>query len=340
MRILTENQATQFYVAKNLKVAVRDLTTAGDILVKATSDGSSIYFQQMGAGGIVRSDLIDVRNITYGKTTSAKSLAEPLMTAQVTLNKTVNGGNPIPGEDYILRLTFDGYVGISPEDSQYWKYGVVKAYKGMTALDFYKKMAISIVKNMSREAVKLITVELQKYDSDGNVGTVVVTPTSKESDFRDNYIGILIKEVEPEWLLGTKQTKRNTFSVGFGEVLDDTDYKIWGQVRYGKSNETIKDGQKVADMEYFFMGERGDQYRMVGFPDYVPTKYLVDPTKEYNLINIHYFYTGSNESSQKSEKDIILAVPTSAGSVTTTNDIVTAINALIKASGVTINTLT
>ena len=92
-------------------------------------------------------------------------------------------------------------------------------------------------------------------------------------------------------------------------------------------------------MEYFFMGERGDQYRMVGFPDYVPTKYLVDPTKEYDLINIHYFYTGSNESSQKSEKDIIIAVLKS-NSNKTTNDIVTAINALIKASGVTINTLT
>jgi hypothetical protein len=336
MRILTENQATQFYVANSLKTAVKDFTTAGDILVKATSDGSSIYFQQKGAGSIVRSDLIDVRNITYGKATAAKSLAEPLMTALVTLDPTVNEGNLIPGEDYILRLTFDGYVGISPEDSQYWKYGVVKAYKGMSTFDFYKKMAFSIVKNMSREAVKLVTIELQEQETGG---TVVVTPTSKESDFGNVYNGILIKEVEPEWLLGTKQTKRNTFSVGFGEVLDDTDYKIWGKVEYGKSNETIKDGQKVADMEYFFMGERGDQYRMVGFPDYVPTKYLVDPTKEYDLINIHYFCTGSNESSQKSEKDIILAVPTSASNKTT-NDIATAINALIKASGVTINTLT
>lgn len=339
MRILTENQATQFYVANSLKTAVNNLTTAGDILVKATSDGSSIYFQQKGAGGIVRSDLIDVKNITYGKATAAKSLAEPLMTAQVTLDPTVNRGNPIPGEDYILRLTFNGYVGISPEDSQYWKYGVVKAYKGMTASDFYKKMAFSIVKNMSREAVKLVTVELQEYDSDGNIGTKEVTSTSKESDFGKNYTGILIKEVEPEWILGTKQIKRNTFSVGFGEVLDDTDYKTWGKVTYGNSKTTIKDGKKVADMEYFFMGERGDQYRMVGFPDYVPTKYLVDITKEYDLINLHYFYTGSNESSQKSEKDIILAVPTSVSNQTT-NSIVAAINALITASGVTINTLT
>ena len=339
MRILTENQATQFYVANSLKTAVNNLTTAGDILVKATSDGSSIYFQQMGAGGIVRSDLIDVRNITYGKATSANALVEPLMTANVTLDPRVNEGNPIPGEDYILRLTFDGYVGISPEDSQYWKYGVVKAYKGMTASDFYKKMAFSIVKNMSREAVEFVTVELLSSDSDGNIKNKVVRVPFKESDFTDTYTGIKIcEEVSSGWLLGTRQLKRNTFSVGFCKVLDDTDYKFWGIVNYGNGS-VIKDGLKVADMEYFFMGERGDQYRMVGFPDYVPTKYLVDPTKEYDLINIHYFYTGSNESSQKSEKDIILAVPKS-NSNKTTNDIVTAINALITASGVTINTLT
>lgn len=339
MRILTENQATQFYVANSLKTAVSNLTTAGDILVKATSDGSSIYFQQMGAGGIVRSDLIDVRNITYGKATAANDLAEYLMTANVTLDPTVNGGNPIPGEDYILRLTFDGYVGISPEDSQYWKYGVVKAYKGMTASDFYKKMAFSIVKNMSREAVEFVTVELLSSDSDGNIKNKVVRVPFKESDFTGTYTGIIIREeLGSGWLLGTKQLKRNTFSVGFGEVLDDTDYKIWGIVNYG-NGYALTDGLKVADMEYFFMGERGDQYRMVGFPDYVPTKYLVDPTKEYDLINIHYFYTGSNESSQKSEKDIILAVPKSTSNKTT-NDIVTAINALITASGVTINTLT
>ena len=335
MRILTENQATQFYVANSLKTAVNDLTTAGDILVKATPDGSSIYFQQMGAGGIVRSDLIDVKNITYGKATSANDLTEPLMTAQVTLDPAVNGGNPIPGEDYILRLTFDGYVGISPEDSQYWKYGVVKAYKGMTASDFYKKMAISIVKNMSREAVEFVAVELL---SSGGSNKIIKAPF-KESDFTDTYTGIKIyEEVASGWLLGTKQTKKNTFSVSFGEVLDDTNYRIWGKVDYGEDME-ITDGVKVADMEYFFMGERGDQYRMVGFPNYVPTKYLVDITKEYDLINLHYFYTGNNESSQKSEKDIILAVPKSASNQTT-NGIVAAINALITASGVTINTLT
>ena len=209
----------------------------------------------------------------------------------------------------------------------------------MTASDFYKKMAFSIVKNMSREAVEFVTVELLSSDSDGNIKSKVVRVPFKESDFTGTYIGIKIREeLGSGWLLGTKQLKRNTFSVGFGEVLDDTDYKIWGRVGYGQGS-VITDGLKVADMEYFFMGERGDQYRMVGFPDYVPTKYLVDPTKEYDLINIHYFYTGSNESSQKSEKDIILAVPTSASNQTT-NDIVAAINALIKASGVTINTLT
>ena len=67
----------------------------------------------------------------------------------------------------------------------------------------------------------------------------------------------------------------------------------------------------MADYEYFWHGERGDQYRMMGFPDYVPTTYLVDPSWQYgyDIIAIHYSYIGSNESSQKSEKDISIIVP-------------------------------
>ena len=130
MNIFSTNQVNQVYVAKALKTSVDTLTDLGDTLVKATPDGSSIYFQHKGAGGITRSDLIDVRNILHAKTTAADSMAKKLKVATVTLDGTVNGGNPVAGQDYVLRITFDSYIGMSPKDSQYWKYGVVHAYSG------------------------------------------------------------------------------------------------------------------------------------------------------------------------------------------------------------------
>ena len=68
-------------------------------------------------------------------------------------------------------------------------------------------------------------------------------------------------------------------------------------------------GKLAADYEYFFHGERGDQYRMVGWPDYIPTSYMVDTTKEYDFVQIHYAYVGPNESCQKSEKDLVFLCP-------------------------------
>lgn len=323
-RIFTENQATLVYVAKALKTDFASLKDAGDILVKATPNKQAIYFQHKGVADISRSDLIEVKNIISANATAAKSMEKKLKNATVTLDSSVNGGKPIVGQDYVLRLIFSGYIGISPEDSQYWKYGVVHATNGMSASDFYKKMAISIAKNMSREAVQFIKVFL---------GNTEVTPRTKENKLTGTYTGVTIKEVAPDWIRGTKQEKIVRLTVEPTTVNDGTSDVVWGTVEYS-DGDTLKNGKEIADMEYFFAGEKGDQYRLINWPDYVPTEYLVDPTQEYDVIDIHYSYIGSNESVQKSEKDIKLIVPTGK-----TNDISKAINDLITASGIQINTL-
>lgn len=325
MNIFSTNQANQVYVAKALKEGVATLADLGDIAVKATPDKSAIYFQYKGAGGLVRSDLIEVKNILWGKTTKAEAMAKKLKVATVALDSTVNGGAPITGQDYILRIAFTGYMGISPEDSQYWKHGVVHATSGMTASDFYKQMALSLAKNMGREAVKLVKITL----SDGTE----VLPNTKASALAGTYTNLAITEVEQDWILGTKQQKTITFDVMPTEVDvkegDTYTPTKWGIVTIS-AGAPIKNGKIMADYEYFHMGERGDQYRLVNFPDYVPTKYLVDPSKEYDTIALHYSYIGSNESVQKSEKDITLIVPVGG----TATLIVKKINPLIASSGV------
>ena len=80
------------------------------------------------------------------------------------------------------------------------------------------------------------------------------------------------------------------------------------------------------------MGERGDQYRNMGWPNVIPTKYLVDPSKEYDVLNIHYFYQGDGISVQKSEKDIQIVVPRPGEKdYTNINALIAAIKAVVPA---------
>lgn len=325
MNIFTANQVNQVYVANSFvdeKLSKAD--DLGAIAVGKNPVEGAIYFQHVGAGGLTRSDLIEVKNILYGKATPASAMERNLKVAGITLkDDLLEGGRLTTSGDYILRIKFDSVVSLSP-DNQYWKYGAVHGINGMLATDFYKKMALSIAKNMSREAVQLVSVFLSTSS-----GEVEVTSTTAESVLNGTYNGIYIVEVEQDWILGIKQQRPVSFVVEPTTIeFNDTDF-VWGTTYYTKG-DAIGNGKQMADYEYFYMGERGDQYRMAGWPNYVPTKYLVNPENTYDIISLHFAYQGANHAAQLSEKDITILVPTGAG---ITDDIIAAIN---EAAGTTV----
>lgn len=349
MSVFSTNQVRQLYVAKELKTPhVLASDAAGSIAVKNDTAKNHMYFEYKGADNLMRSDLIDIKNILYAKATDADDMAHKLKSVTVTLDTNVNGGAPVAGQDYILKIVFKQYVGMSDED-QYFKYGMVHAYAGMNADEFYKALALSIAKNFSREAVPLIKIEVQskttksKGGFDSN-GYMVVTPTTKDngkSDTTNPYYAtdalvtdissIRITEVEQPWRLGVMAQTPVYFTVQPVAVMVNDDERIWATVTEG-TNGTIGNGKKIADLEYFCMGERGDIYRGVGFPHNIVTTYLVDPTKTYYTFDIHYAYVGNNESVQKSEKDITIVCSDKAEF----NKIVTAFNT---ATGLAIATI-
>lgn len=343
MATFSTNQVRQLYVATVLKSPnVIASNTAGSIAVKLDTAKSHLYFEYMGAGGMTRSDLIDIKNILYAKATDADDLAYDLAKYKLTLDDTVNGGEPVVAQDYILRIAFRNYPGLSEED-QYFKYGMVHTVTGMTASDFYKTLALSLVKNFSREEQGLLKFYLETGGSDA--GVVAGTPTevtkdTKESSLTGTYTGIIIEEAPQDWILGVMEQAPVNFTIQPDLIIDNGDERIWGVVKKVTSTNSIPDGHKIADLEYFCMGERGDVYRMVGFPYVIRTKYLVDPDIKYNVIDIHYAYVGPNESVQKSEKDITIVVPkvgaNNQASNALANSIISAIN---KATGLTIKTL-
>ena len=335
MATFSTNQVRQLYVAKALKTSnVLASDAAGSIAVKNDTAKNHLYFGYKGADNLMRSDLIDIKNILYAKATDADDMAHELKSVTVTLDTNVNGDAPVAGQDYILRIVFKQYVGMSDED-QYFKYGMVHAYAGMTASDFYKKLALSLAKNFSREIVPLVKFVLTNSDDKA----VPVDATTKEGSLTETYTALVIDEVEQPWRLGIMEQTPVYFEVQPVPITVNGDERIWATVTES-TNGTIANGKKIADLEYFCMGERGDIYRGVGFPNNIPTTYLVDPTVKYNVIDIHYAYVGSNESVQKSEKTITLVIPkvgaTNSVSNKLTNDIITAINT---ATGLTIAAL-
>lgn len=408
--VISINQVRQLYVAKALKASTAALTNAGDIVPKADTAKTTLYFQSMSPAGIVASDKIDLKNVLSAKATPSDALAHKLVRYSVTLDAGVSA-TPVAGQNYILKLAFRQYIGLSEED-QYFKYGEVIARSGMTAEQFYQEMVASLKANMSKD--KLVNVSLDgekakavladnagitvtakalgtagnsiKFGIDDvaatkaavNVTTasgvttitasltaaaktigdlaaliaadaeasalVTVTGTSATAVVVEDpavaltggsTTGIIIEEAEQDWVLGTMPQAFIPFTPQFLTITVDGEDRLWGVATVVTPTNTVPDGHLIADLEYFCMGARGDIYRGMGYPNTIKTTYLVDPTQKYDVLDIHYFYTGSNESVQKSEKTITL-VAVDDGSHTAMNALIGAINT---ASGLTIATL-
>lgn len=333
--VISINQVRQLYVAKALKDDTAALTNAGDIVPKADKAKTTLYFQYMSPAGLVSSDKIDIKNVMSAKATSSDALAHKLIRYSVTLDGDVSA-TPVAGQNYILRLAFRQYIGLSEED-QYFKYGEVIARSGMTASDFYKKMAISLAKNLENKTESTPLVNIYLISAAAAASTdVPVTSATKESDLTaTDYNQIIIEETEQPWVLGMMPQAFIPFTPQFLTILVDGEERLWGVATKVTPTKTVPDGHLMADLEYFCMGARGDIYRGMGYPNIIKTTYLADPDAIYDTLDIHYFYTGSNESVQKSEKTITL-IAVNDGSHTVMNALINAINT---ASGLTIATL-
>lgn len=143
--------------------------------------------------------------------------------------------------------------------------------------------------------------------------------------------GVLLTEAVQDWKLGVLAQVPVYFEVQPTVITAGGEEVIWGTATASASATYVTNGKNIADLEYFCMGERGDQYRNVGFPHVIDTTYLVDPTAEYSSLNIHYAYVGSGEGVQKSERDITLV-----GSKTDINTIAASIGTK---AGITIDAL-
>lgn len=152
--------------------------------------------------------------------------------------------------------------------------------------------------------------------------------------------GVVVEEVEQPWQLGLKSSDPIHYTISPRNItLADKSEAIWGDVTTLTSTTFVGNGKKTADMEYFYMGERADQYRNVGFPYVRQTIYQTDPTVDYHYIDIDYFYQGTGVDSHKSQKHITIAVPSvgadNSAQIALANTIIADINTATGASTLT-----
>lgn len=309
MAVFSTNQVRQFYVANAKQSSLEDVKTLGDICLGQDAASKDLYFNHLGQGGITRSDLISPDKIVSA--TVVAPTKRPLKQVQVKLDDSVG---IVSGQDYILRINFRQFAGGSDED-MYFKYGAVHAYKNMEETDFYTALAASLWLNFSREIEKLVDIK---------VGGSIVARVAHESgkpvlyDEANAKItattdGVTIVEHEQDWVPEIGSKLPVYFDVVSDTILLDGDEVVWGAITDVTDDTlTVGNGTTIADMEFFYMGERADIYRKAGYPNYVPTKYMVDPSADYYCLDIHYYYSGEGDNNGKSEKTITIVSTTSS----------------------------
>lgn len=324
MANFSTNQVKQFYVAKALANTLG--TTKGN--ARFVNVDGSIYFEHVGEAGIVKSDAIPISNIVSAK--AIKSYTENLNAAYVAC------GAAVAGQQYILRANVRQFVGMSDEET----FSVIADYKaksGDAAKNILANLAIAFAKNVSKQVWPLFKVYVTTIASGSsktlNTDTWEVTPSSSASTLASNaLIGLIIEAAPQDYRRGILAQENVYFDITANKIISSGEETAWATVTKNAANDHIAsaltNSKKIADLEYFCMGERGDIYRGVGFPNNIDTKYMVDAdqTYGYHLIEIAYYYQGAGEDVQKSLKELVIAVP--AEGLTT----YTVINALIGAS--------
>ena len=321
MFIGSDNQFRNLYVMKAYKASESAITAVGDATLKVDTAKNLMYLVYKDTEDTLTSDIINIKNLLYVKSNKATDMARKLHSQSVTIKE-----NPISGQDYVLNVEVRNFVALG-DDSTHIKFGAVHAVKDMTKSDFYKAMAVNLAKNLSREPSPILNVSLTKHDTT-NSGTdtkVAVLVNGKMQNLAalkstESYTNIIIDEVEQPWRRGVAQVEPVNFNTTCGTILMGGDDVIWGTVEK-EDGSTVNNGKQIADMEWFYHGTRGDIYREATYPDNFDFKPLVDETKAYHTLDIHFAYVGPGVEVVKSERTITVV----CADATQMNSLITAI---------------
>lgn len=241
-----------------------------------------------------RTDIIE--NVLWGKLTTADALATPCKKVTVA----VTAAKVIGGENYVVRVSYPEVFGAGKES---WT----------------TKTAVAQLKGDAEPAEIVEAIEAQLKDALPDFITVDASTTNLTFTATPDMAG---------YKRGFRPVVMPDFEVSVNTVVEEGEDVQWATVTVGKDTTTVSGKFKLADMEYFALGERGDEYRQMGWPAVTyDADYKIDPkvAQEYDVLVVHYAYAGSNDQSHLSEKDLIIAAP-AGGEILT--DLVTSLKPL------------
>ena len=269
MTNFSTNQVMQFYVVES----------ADDIAILPYKDEKAfkISFTKLG----ITSDKIE--NVEWATLTKAAKLQPKAKKITVAF-----AGDVVIGEDYAVKVSYPE-VGGAGVESWTTKTAVAHAGKGATK--------VTVVKELKDQLTKILGVD----------GVLTVAPA-------DGGFAITANVENVKYERGIRPIVIPDFNVTVNQITDEGELTNWAtldenqQLPVESVDTGLTSGYKLADMEYFAMGERGDEYRMAAYPNHIITDYKIDPAKTYGVYNVHYSYKGYNTQSHKSEKDLVIAV--------------------------------
>lgn len=302
------NQVRHLYVAKTAPQEVEagsiasTLANPGDFGYSTLDSEGNFYFVSRGATGeLVRSDMINAKSIKHITYLDKTKDVYGLKRTKIEMLTTTNSGNPVAGENYTVVVNFTNFLGFGVEDTDVLT-ATAHAITGMTAAQLLGELAVSLYQNSLKGVVKIYCGGTALTDAAVAAHVSGAAPITGAS--------IEIEEMEQPWVRGTKAAIVYPFTVTCKFITNNNDVVPWAKITAVTPTTTIKNTKKIADLEYFCMGERGDWYRNVGWPHVIPTQYLVpaDSTDAagYNVLTIHYKYIGGGDeaASRLSVKDI------------------------------------
>lgn len=298
----TINQVRHFYVANSVKDSItagprkhldEDTAVIGDLQPQINKEKDHVYFEYMGPGGVTRSDLIKLSKISYIKVTDKVELRNPLKVFEVEGDAKIM--NVVS-----LKLRIKQFLSLGEEDV----YTFVQTYvpkdkvNGDNLSDVLKEIAFNLAKGLAVSAPGMFKVLLDSTE---------VTRKTKLSDLSGTYAKLIVEELPQKYNRLQAAPRGINFEL-IASMADKgtTELKVT-KLPEDRTTKFVPNGMKIADMERFYHGARGDYYRMNGFPNVINTEYVSDPSQEYYTLDIHYAHADEGISTYHSEKDITIA---------------------------------
>ena len=324
MALFSVNQNGQWFTVKGYQDST--LSNVGDIKINSDnqttkSAAKKIWFEYKDAAGNKRSEVINRAN--GGRITVVPAAVMAWTPKGVTVTFDGNVSDPVNGEVYGIYVNQRNYHALG--DNEFMELGAEVRYGSKFNFDANATLSISageaVVNNVRLLMVALQQAFIRNLGADSDLYTVTVASSATTAGV------ITIMPKEQAWIQGTMQAERvilDTQDVFLSNVTINTiERNDWAAIA-ATTGTPVVNTKDIADMEWFYLGEHGDTQRLVGYP-YANAAtingsiYKVDPTNTYgyDLVIIHHNYVGNGTFVQKSEQDIMIAMPL-AGATTHT----------------------